>query len=135
MFVTVWFGILEHSTGHVVAANAGHEYPIIKHGDKGFEILKDRHGFVIGGMSGLKYRDYEFQLEPGDVLFLYTDGVPEATDAESNMFGMQRLLDTLNRNGEGTAKELLEAVSRDVNAFAGDAPQFDDLTMMALKHT
>lgn len=135
MFVTVWFGIYTISTGKVVAANAGHEYPIIKHGDKGFELLKDRHGFVIGGMSGLKYRDYEFDLEPGDMLFLYTDGVPEATDAEGNMFGTGKLLETLNRNSNCSAMELLKTVHKDVERFVGDAPQFDDLTMLALKRS
>lgn len=135
MFVTVWFGIYTISTGKVVASNAGHEYPIIKHGDKGFEVMKDRHGFVIGGMSGLKYRDYEFDLELGDMLFLYTDGVPEATDAEGNMFGIQRLLETLNRSTDCSAQDLLEVVRKDVESFVGQAPQFDDLTMLALKRT
>ena len=135
MFVTVWFGIYTISTGKVIAANAGHEYPIIKHGEKGFEIMKDRHGFVIGGMCGLKYRDYEFELASGDTLFLYTDGVPEATDADGKMFGTERLLETLNAAANGTAKELLEAVHADVEAFVGTAPQFDDLTMLAIKRT
>lgn len=135
MFVTVWFGVYTISTGKVVAANAGHEYPIIRHGDKGFEIMKDRHGFVIGGMDGLKYRDYEFTLESGDVLFLYTDGVPEATDASDNMFGTDRLLNTLNESSNATVKELLEAVHTGVESFVGKAPQFDDLTMLAIKRT
>ena len=135
MFVTVWFGIYTISTGKVTASNAGHEYPIVKHGDKGFEIMKDRHGFVVGGMSGLKYRDYEFTLEPGDVLFLYTDGVPEATQADGNMFGTEKLLAALNSKSAGTAKELLETVHREVECFVGDAPQFDDLTMLAIKRT
>ena len=135
MFVTVWFGIYTISTGKVVAANAGHEYPIIKHGEQGFEVLKDRHGFVIGGMCGLKYRDYEFVLESGDVLFLYTDGVPEATDADGNMFGIQKLLKTLNGASDYSARGLLEAIDKDVERFVGKAPQFDDLTMLALKRT
>ena len=135
MFVTVWFGIYTVSTGKVVAANAGHEYPIIKRGETGFELMKDRHGFVIGGMSGLRYRDYEFEMKPGDMLFLYTDGVPEATDAQGNMYGTQRLLETLNRASQGSARDLLEAVRGDVESFVGSAPQFDDLTMLAIKHT
>ena len=135
MFVTVWFGIYTISTGKITAANAGHEYPIVKHGDAGFEIMKDRHGFVIGGMSGLKYRDYEFNLEPGDMLFLYTDGVPEATDTSGNMFGTERLLETLNKVSDGSAKDLLEVVRTDVEHFVGTAPQFDDLTMLAIKRT
>lgn len=135
MFVTVWFGIYTISTGKVIAANAGHEYPIIKHGENGFEIMKDRHGLVIGGMNGLKYRDYEFELAPGDMLFLYTDGVPEATDANNKMYGTDRLLAALNGLTDATAKELLEAIHSDVEAFVGDAPQFDDLTMLAIKRT
>lgn len=135
MFVTVWFGIYTISTGKVTAANAGHEYPIIKHGENGFEIMKDRHGFVIGGMNGLKYRDYEFDLEPGDILFLYTDGVTESTDASGNMFGTERLLETLNRTSLDSAKELLEVVHAEVEAFVGTAPQFDDLTMLGIKRT
>ena len=135
MFVTVWFGIYTISTGKVVAANAGHEYPIIKHGEKGFEIMKDRHGFVIGGMDGLKYRDYEFALGPGDVLFLYTDGVPEATDKNDNMYGLDRLLAVLNAHPDATAMELLQIVHADVENFVGSAPQFDDLTMLGLKRT
>ena len=135
MFVTVWFGIYTISTGKVVASNAGHEYPIIKHGDNGFTVMKDRHGFVIGGMSGLKYRDYEFELAPGDELFLYTDGVPEATDASGQLFGTERLLATLNGTTYGSSMELLEAVRADVEQFVGDAPQFDDLTMLAIKRT
>ena len=135
MFVTVWFGIYTISTGKVIAANAGHEYPIIKHADRGFEILKDPHGLVIGGIEGMKYRDYEFVLESGDMLFLYTDGVPEATDADENMLGIEDLLKTLNTVPHHSAKELLEAVHADVERFVGSAPQFDDLTMLALKRT
>ena len=135
MFVTVWFGIYTISTGKVIAANAGHEYPIIKHADRGFEILKDPHGLVIGGIEGMKYRDYEFVLEPGDMLFLYTDGVPEATDADENMLGIEDLLKTLNTVPHHSAKELLEAVHADVERFVGSAPQFDDLTMLALRRT
>lgn len=135
MFVTVWFGIYTISTGEVTAANAGHEYPVIKRGETGFEVMKDRHGFVIGGMSGLKYRDYSFRLEPGDMLFLYTDGVPEATDGAGEMFGMERLLKTLNGACEDSAKALLQTVHKDVEAFVGEAPQFDDLTMLAIKRS
>lgn len=135
MFVTVWFGIYTISTGEIVASNAGHEYPIVRHGDGSFELMKDRHGFVIGGMPGLKYKDYTFKLEPGDALFLYTDGVPEATDSSGNMFGTDRLLTALNRNPNCTSTELLEQVDADVKSFVGMASQFDDLTMLAIKRT
>lgn len=135
MFVTVWFGILTISTGRIVAANAGHEYPIIKRGDGDFELLRDKHGFVIGGMEDMEYKEYEFFLEKGDVLFLYTDGVPEATNAENVLFGTERMLDTLNKNQDTDCEGILKAMRADVDAFVGDAPQFDDLTMLAVKIT
>jgi sigma-B regulation protein RsbU (phosphoserine phosphatase) len=133
MFVTVWLGILEISTGKLTAANAGHEYPfIMKNGQ--FSLLKDKHGFVIGGMSGIKYKEYDLTLEPGDRLFIYTDGVPEATDANKNMFGEENLLKALNRNPGGTPEDILENVIKAVNDFVKDAEQFDDLTMLCLEY-
>ena len=133
MFVTVWFGILDVNTGHVVATNAGHEYPIIKHKDGQFEIMKDKHGIAIGAMSGLKYREYEFDLDKGGALFLYTDGAPEATNADDELFGMDRVVESLNKNPEGTANELIETLKKDIDEYVGDAPQFDDLTLMAIR--
>ena len=133
MFVTVWMGILEISTGKLTAANAGHEYPVIKKADGTFELYKDRHGFVIGGMDGVKYRGYELQMEPGDKLFLYTDGVPEATDGESEMFGTERMIKVLNRHKEEGPEEILESVHKEVDCFVGEAEQFDDLTMLCLE--
>ena len=134
MFVTVWLGILEISTGKLVAANAGHEYPVVKHGDGSFEVLRDKHGFVIGGMAGMKYKEYELTLEPGSKLFLYTDGVPEATDAESNMFGADRMLEALNEKKDGTTVEILKHVRASVDGFVKDAEQFDDLTMLCMEY-
>ena len=133
MFVTVWFGILTISTGRFMAANAGHEYPAVRRGDGSFELLKDKHGFVIGGMEGSEYQEYELVLGKGDTLFLYTDGVPEATDADNQMFGTERMLDVLNQTPDAVPKALLEQVRTAVDAFVGDAPQFDDLTMLAIK--
>ena len=132
MFVTVWFGILDLTSGKLTAANAGHEYPILKKADGSFEIVKDKHGFVIGGMAGVKYKEYELQMDPGAKLFLYTDGVPEATNAESELFGIDRTLAALNSDSDGTTVEILGAVNSAVHAFVGDAPQFDDLTMLCL---
>lgn len=134
MFVTIWLGILELSTGRIVAANAGHDDAAICRKDGSFELFKTRHGFVLGGMEGIRYREFEIRLEPGDKLFLYTDGVPEATDADNGMFGMQRTLDALNRNRVKTPQEILDGVHESVNAFVGDAPQFDDLTMLCLEY-
>ena len=133
MFVTVWFGILEISTGKVTAANAGHEYPMIKKANGEFELFRDKHGFVIGGMEGIKYKEYEFTLEKGGTLFLYTDGVAEATDPDNKLFGTERMLDALNIEPEASPKTLLSNMKKAVDDFVGDAPQFDDLTMLGVK--
>ncbi len=133
MFVTVWLGILEISTGKLTAANAGHEYPALKQADGVFELIKDKHGFVIGGMEGMKYREYELTLEKGTKLFLYTDGVPEATDTERKMFGTERMLSALNASPEAAPEQLLKNVHQAVDSFVKDAEQFDDLTMLCLE--
>ena len=135
MFVTVWFGILDIGTGVLTAANAGHEYPVLKKPDGDFELLKDRHGFVIGGMSGMKYKDYEIKLLPGSKLFLYTDGVPEASDPDGRPFGNERMLEALKNAEDGTTVEILDAVGGALRAFAGDAPRSDDITMLCLWYT
>ena len=132
MFVTVWFGVLEISTGKITAANAGHEYPIIRQPNGSFELFKDKHSFVIGGIPGLKYSQYEYTLQKGATLFVYTDGVPEATDPELKLFGTDRLVETLNKTPDAPPEQLLENVHKAVNEFVGDAPQFDDLTMLGL---
>ena len=134
MFVTVWLGILEISTGRLTAANAGHEYPSLRRADGSFELFKDKHGLVIGAMNGAKYREYELQLRPGDKLFVYTDGVPEATDAENRMFGTERMLAALNEGADGTPQELLKTVRRAVDGFVQGAEQFDDLTMLCIEY-
>ena len=133
MFVTLWLGILEMSTGRIIAANAGHDDAAICRKGGTFELFKTRHGFVAGGMEGVRYRDFELKLEPGDKVFLYTDGVPEAADAQNGMFGMERMLDALNANKERTPEQILNGVHERVNAFVGDAPQFDDLTMLCVE--
>ncbi|MBQ7444428.1 MAG: serine/threonine-protein phosphatase [Clostridia bacterium] len=134
MFVTVWLGILEISTGRLTAANAGHEYPVMKHADGSFEIVKDKHGFVIGGMDQARYKEYELNMEPGSKLFLYTDGVPEATDANKNLFGLDRMLEALNKDPEAHPETILANVRSDVDAFVKSAEQFDDLTMLCLEY-
>ncbi len=133
MFVTVWLGILEISTGKITAANAGHEYPVLKQNGR-FRLFKDRHGFVVGGMEGMKYREYEIRMEPGDKLFLYTDGVPEAADAENGMFGTERMIAALNEDPEADPESVIHNVRRSVDAFVKDAEQFDDLTMLCLAY-
>ena len=133
MFVTVWFGVLEISTGKITAANAGHEYPIIRKANGDYELLKDKHGFVIGGMDGMKFKEYEIMLEKGGELFLYTDGVPEATNADGVLFGTDRLLAALNANRDCGPRQLLPKIKEAVDGFVGEADQFDDLTMLAVK--
>ena len=134
MFVTVWIGILEISTGKLTAANAGHEYPVLQRNGGRFEILKDKHGFVIGGMAGVRYREYELQLEPGDKIFVYTDGVPEATDCTNQLFGSERMLAALNQAPGASPEGVLKNVRRAVDGFVGDAEQFDDLTMLCMEY-
>ena len=134
MFVTVWLGILELSTGKLTAANAGHEYPVFKNASGQFELVKDKHGFVIGGIDGARYKEYELQMEPGSKLFLYTDGVPEATDAEQTLFGTERMLAALNKKADAKPEDILEQVHSDVNSFVKDAEQFDDLTMLCVHY-
>ncbi|MCR5442770.1 MAG: SpoIIE family protein phosphatase [Sphaerochaetaceae bacterium] len=134
MFVTVWLGILEISTGHLVASNAGHEYPVIKKADGRFELFKDRHGFVIGGLETARYKDYELTLEPGSKLFLYTDGVPEATDDKDEQFGNDRMIDALNSDPDADPEHILANMRKAVNKFVNGAEQFDDLTMMCFEY-
>jgi len=134
MFVTVWLGILEISTGKLTAANAGHEFPVLKMPDGKFELYKDRHGLVIGAMKMTKYREYEIQLEPGSKLFLYTDGVAEATNAQNELFGTDRLLDALNNRQSDTPEQALNSVQDAVEEFVAGAPQFDDLTMLCIHY-
>ena len=134
MFVTVWMGILELSTGILTASNAGHEYPILRGPDGKFEMLKDSHGFVIGVMEGMEYQCYEIRIAPGSTLFLYTDGLPEATDPGKCMFGTDRILEVLNINPDKNPEQILNTMTEAVNDFVKDAEQFDDLTMLCLHY-
>ena len=134
MFVTIWLGILELSTGKLTAVNAGHEYPAVRHGNGQFEIFKDKHGFVVGGMEGIRYKDYEMTLEPGSKLFIYTDGVPEAETADKEMFGTDRMIQALNQDAGATSQQILANVRKSVDEFVKDAEQFDDLTMLCLEY-
>ncbi len=134
MFVTVWAGVLEISTGKIAAANAGHEYPVIIHPDGQPELIKDKHGFVLGGMKGMKYTEYEMQLQPGSKLFVYTDGLPEATSAEEGLFGTDRMLAAVGTAGGGSPRQVLDNITAAVNEFVGDDEQFDDLTMLCVEY-
>ena len=134
MFVTVWLGILDLKTGVVTAGNAGHEYPVIRQSGDEFRLLKDRHNLVIGVLEDVPFDSYTFTLSEGGTLFLYTDGVPEATDADNRMYGTGRMVDALNRAQTSDPEQLLKAVRKDVDAFVREAPQFDDLTMLCVRY-
>ena len=130
MFVTAWMGILDLTTGKLQFANAGHNPPLLKRANGGFEYLKTRAGFVLAGMEGVRYRVGELTLSPGDRLFLYTDGVPEATNTENKLYGEDRLLAFMNQNSTVDAVPLLPALKSNIDEFVGEAPQFDDITML-----
>ena len=132
LFVTVWFGILTLSTGHVIFASGGHEYPAFYRLEEGFRIEKDKHGMPLATMEGLKFRETETDLKPGERLFLYTDGVTEATNSEQELFGEKRMIESLQRHSKDSIEDMLLNVRKDIDAFVGDAPQFDDLTMLGI---
>ena len=134
MFVTVWLGILDIPSGKLTAVNAGHEYPIFKKPGGCYELIKDKHGMAVGTMEGIRYREYEMQFEPGSSLFVYSDGLPEANNRAEELFGIARTLAALNENPDLPPEETLCAVERAVDTFVGDAPQFDDLTMLCFAY-
>ena len=134
MFVTVWLGILDIPSGKLTAVNAGHEYPIFKKPGGCYELIKDKHGMAVGTMEGICYREYEMQFEPGSSLFVYSDGLPEANNRAEELFGMARTVAALNENPDLSPEETLCAVERAVDTFVGDAPQFDDLTMLCFAY-
>lgn len=132
MFITAFEGVIDLVTGDFHYVNAGHEIPYICKKGSTYEPYKVPAGFVLAGMEGMKYREGNIVLEEGDKIFLYTDGVPEATNNKNELYGAKRLTKILGQNSEKNPKELLEAVKSDVDAFVGEAAQFDDLTMLCL---
>lgn len=133
MFVTAWLGLIDLQTGHVRYCNAGHNPPLIRKNGE-WSWLKGRSGLVLADTEGIKYRMQELDLMPEDEIFLYTDGVTEATNTHNELYGDQRLLCTLSRMNAGDMKSLCDGVKTDVDAFAAEAPQFDDITMLAFHY-
>ena len=133
MFVTVWLGILEISSGKIIAANAGHEDPAIYRKDGRFELIKNKHSLFAGAMPGVKYKDFEVQLNKGDKIFIYTDGVPEATNADEKMFTLGKMIDVLNRHKDASPEGIIKGVKESVDEFSDEAAQFDDVTMLCLE--
>ena len=134
MFVTAWMGILNTKTGQVLFANAGHNPPLVKHADGTYEYLKSRAGFVLAGMEGVRYRKNELTLAPGDAIYLYTDGVTEATNMSEELYGEERLKKVLDEHKDETVEKICAEVKKDVDEFVGEAPQFDDITMLAIRY-
>lgn len=134
MFVTVWLGILDLKTGVLTCSNAGHEYPVLRQPGGHFEILKDKHGFVVGGMPGMKYTNYTIEMQPGSKLFVYTDGVPEAERSDRKQFGLERTVTMLRRFEDLPPQSIVTGMSSAVYDFVGEVPQFDDLTMLLLHY-
>ena len=134
MFITVWLGILDLKTGVLTAANAGHEYPILKKGGMDFALVRDKHGFVLGGMEETVYSEYRITLDPGSKLFLYTDGLAEANSPDKKMFGVYRILKELNKVKDGSPEEIITHMKHAVDDFVCGTEPFDDLTMMCLTY-
>ncbi len=133
MFVTVWLGIYTISTGEIICANAGHEYPALCRRDEGFFLVKTKHGPPVGIYEGVVYENEHLRLEQGETLFLYTDGVPEATRTDGEMFGEERMVELLQGCREAEPEELLRRAKEEVDRFVGGAEPFDDLTMLAFR--
>ena len=134
LFVTVWIGILDLTNGHVIYADAGHENPVLIHEDGNTVLIKpQKKRLPLAAFEGIKYLNSEFDMQPGDTLLLYTDGVPEATDNNEELYGMDRLLEICRKSCQCRAEELVGQIRKDVDLFVKDAEQFDDMTMLALK--
>ena len=134
LFVTVWLAVLEISTGKGIAANAGHEHPTLRRAGGQYELVTYRHSPAVATMEGIPYKEHTFEMRPGDSLFVYTDGVAEATNAHDELFGTDRMLAALNREPDADPKQVLSNVMDGINEFVVGAEQFDDITMLCLKY-
>jgi serine phosphatase RsbU (regulator of sigma subunit) len=133
MFVTAWIGIVDLETGLMKCANAGHEYPLIKRVNGEFEIIKDKHSLALAAVEEIKPKEYDIELHPGDKVFVYTDGIPEAINEEVVQYGSKRLIDVINKVKDKSFTEILPFMSDSVAAFRGSADQFDDITMLGFE--
>jgi len=134
MFVTVWMGIIDLRSGHIEFASAGHNPPAVRHEDGSVEFIPSKSGLVIAAMENVQYRQQVYDLKPGDTLFLYTDGVTEATNSKDELFGDARLLETLAKGKDLETAEICKFVKKEIDSFVQDAPQFDDITMLGVKY-
>ncbi len=134
LFVTVWLAIVEISTGKGIAANAGHEHPALRRKGGKYELVVYRHSPAVAAMEGMKFREHEFQLNPGDSLYIYTDGVAEATNSQNELYGTERMVNALNKEPGADPETLLHNIREDVDGFVQEASQFDDLTMLCFQY-
>ena len=134
LFVTVWMAVISLSTGKGFAVNAGHEHPALRHKDGLFELVSYKHSMAVAAMENVKFKQHEFQLAPGDTLFVYTDGVAEATNSSDELFGTERMINSLNSVPGATPEMLLVNMTSSIDSFVKDAKQFDDITMLAFTY-
>ncbi len=133
-FVTMWVAVLEISTGKGVAANAGHEHPVLRRAGGSYELVIYRHSMPVATMEGIPFRQHEFRLNPGDSIFVYTDGVAEATNGANELYGTDRMLNALNSEPDAQPGQILANVMNDIHAFVDGAEQFDDITMLCFRY-
>ena len=133
-FVTVWLAIINLDTGKGIAANAGHEHPVLRHADGRYELIEYMHSPAVGIMEGIPMEEHEFELKAGDRIFVYTDGVPEATNGEGELFGTERMLKVLNSYGDASLEDVLHGMKKEIDTFVGDSVQFDDITMLGFDY-
>lgn len=134
LFVTIWLGKLNLKTGKLSYVNAGHNQPLIKHDSNNFEYLKTHPNLVIGGMEGIQYNEHEINLNAGDMIFLYTDGVTEANDNYKEFYGKNRLKETINENKNKKLNDILNEITKDIDKFCNNSEQYDDITMLIIKY-
>ena len=135
MFVTVWLAVLEISTGRGIACNAGHEKPALRRAGGDYQLLQYKHDRFVGPFKKASYHNRAFEMHPGDCIFVYTDGVPEAINTAEQMFGEKCLTETLNQIPDADPEKTIRHVYDAVNRFAGSAEQFDDITMLCFRYS
>ena len=134
LFVTAWLALIDLDTGECIEVNAGHEHPAVRRKGSIYELIRYRHSPALAALEGLTFNERKFRLDPGDSLFVYTDGVTDAVNSDTELFGEDRLVAALNKNRDASPEELLRNVKDSIDGFVKDAPQFDDITMLAFRY-
>jgi sigma-B regulation protein RsbU (phosphoserine phosphatase) len=134
LFVTVWMAVIDLKTGEGVSLNAGHEHPALCKAGGDYELVVYKHSVAVAAMEDMIFRERRFKMDKGDKLFVYTDGVAEATNADNELFGTDRMIETLNKNKDKTLKEQVDGMKESIDEFVQDAPQFDDITMLCFEY-